>query len=92
MNWYRDELRPRTNRRELATMESRFRDHLGLSPNEARELAGLVTNHETLSQVLAWGASLSPPVMPASTVAQDEFSHDVVVPFERGRFLVYEVT
>ena len=57
----------------------------------SRELA----KHKTLGQVLTW-ASLQPkadvlPQIVAEVVTQDEFTHDVIVPYKKV-FLVYDTT
>jgi hypothetical protein len=41
---------------------------------------------------LAWGRTQNPPVHPADVIKQDEFTHDVLVPFSPARWLVYGTT
>ena len=66
-----------------------------LAENEFAEIAAELVNHHTLGQVLAW-ASAKPkgdliPQTVAEVVTQDEFTHDVVVPY-KDLFLVYDTT
>jgi hypothetical protein len=66
-----------------------------LSENEFAELKMKLAKHKTLGQVLAW-ASNQPKgdVLPrtvAKVVTQDEFTHDIIVPY-KDLFLVYDTT
>lgn len=67
-------------------------DFAGMGPAERDELARVVARHRDLMDVFAWGRALSPAVQPADLVKQDEFTHDVLVPFTKGRWLVYGTT
>jgi hypothetical protein len=69
-----------------------FHDLAGLDAEEREELARVVARHEDLVDIFAWGRAQSPPVHPADLVKQDEFTHDVLVPFSQGRWLVYGTT
>jgi hypothetical protein len=46
----------------------------------------------TLSEVLAFGARLSPPRSPLEIVTQDEYTHDVVLELRSDVYLVYDTT
>jgi hypothetical protein len=46
----------------------------------------------TLADVLAWARSQAPPLAVAEIVTQDEYTHDVVLPFDGGHFLVFDAT
>lgn len=48
-------------------------------------------DHLTLRDAVAWAATLDPPRTPADIVTQDEYTHDVVIEFDRGLYLVYDV-
>jgi hypothetical protein len=54
-----------------------------------------VASHKTLGQVLAWASSKPKgdflPQIVAEVVTQDEFTHDVVIPY-KNLFLVYDTT
>ena len=51
----------------------------------------IAREHRTLEDVVAWGLADSPPRLIARVVVQDEYTHDVVMPFE-DIFLVYDTT
>lgn len=70
-------------------------NHASLPENEIAELERELANQKTLGQVLAW-ASAKPkgdfiPQTVAEVITQDEFTHDVVVPY-KDLFLVYDTT
>jgi len=70
-------------------------NHSELSENEFAKLEKELAKHKTLGQVLTW-ASAKPkgdflPQVVAEVVTQDEFTHDVVVPY-KDSFLVYHTT
>lgn len=70
-------------------------NHANLSENEFAALENELANHKTLGQVLTW-AGRKPkgdflPGIVAEVVTQDEFTHDVVVPY-KNLFLVYDTT
>jgi hypothetical protein len=69
-----------------------FRDFAGLGEAERSELARVVARHEGLDDIFAWGRSQVPAVQPADLVKQDEVTHDVLVPYTLGRWLVYGTT
>lgn len=45
----------------------------------------------TLADVVRWGLAQAPPEMIADVIVQDEYSHDIVLPW-RGRYLVFDTT
>jgi hypothetical protein len=51
-----------------------------------------VSGMVNLGHVLSWGAAATPPRKPEDVVAQDEYTHDVVMLFEDGIYTVYDVT
>ena len=59
------------------------------------DVADEVSKHCSLRDVLAWAGSKPRehvhPHIVAEVVVQDEFTHDVIVPY-RGLFLVYDTT
>jgi hypothetical protein len=67
-----------------------FRDYVGLPDDERSQLARILTRHQDLMDVFAWGRLQTPPIQPADLVKQDEFTHDVLVPYTRGRWLVLD--
>ena len=54
-------------------------------------LAQIVSAQTSLERVLNWGKEQRPPVDIESILTQDEYTHDVLIPFE-GRYLVYDTT
>lgn len=66
-----------------------------LSANEFAPLCAELAKHTTLGRVLTW-ASAGPksdflPQTVAEVITQDEFTHDVMVPY-KDLFLVYDTT
>ena len=66
-------------------------DNADLDQPTRSRLAGIVTSQTSLERVLNWGRAQRPPVDIASILTQDEYTHDVLIPFE-GRYLVYDTT
>jgi hypothetical protein len=67
----------------------------GLPENEFAEIENELAKHKTLGRALAW-TSAKPkedflPQIVADVVTQDEFTHDVVIPY-KNIFLVYDTT
>lgn len=67
-------------------------DHSGLEPAARQRLAAAVARQTTLERALDWGRSREPPLKVETVLTQDEYTHDVLVPFEDGRYLVYDTT
>jgi hypothetical protein len=59
-----------------------------LTPDEARALSAC----PTLADVLAFGRALVPARAPSEIVTQDEYTHDVVLPLDAHRWLVFDTT
>jgi hypothetical protein len=55
------------------------------------DIKNLVATHTTLEKLMLWGVQQSPPVMIAEIIAQDEFTNDIVVPYNH-LYLVYDTT
>jgi hypothetical protein len=79
----------------------------GVPAEDLAAIERVVAGHRTLEDVVQWGlahvplvshggAAESPPSAPprvvADVVVQDEYTHDVVVPYGDGRYLVYDTT
>lgn len=67
-----------------------------LPENEFAELEQVLAKHKTLGQVLTWASLQEPkgnflPQIVAEVVTQDEFTHDVIIPY-KSVFLVYDTT
>ena len=56
------------------------------------DLLGIVSRQRTLEEVVRWSLALAPPRLIARVVIQDEYTHDVVLPYAEGVFLVYDTT
>ena len=67
-------------------------DRAGLPQGLRREIADATRDHATLHQVLQWGRRCQPPRTVSNVVVQDEYTHDVVVPWSDGLFVVYDST
>jgi hypothetical protein len=51
-----------------------------------------IARHRTLSEAVAWGLAHTPPLVVADVIVQDEYTHDVLLPYRDGRFIVYDTT
>jgi len=51
-----------------------------------------VSELPTLADVLEWARGHEPPRLVAEIVTQDEYTHDIVLPFDDGHFLVFDAT
>jgi hypothetical protein len=73
----------------------KIRNLARLPEKEYAEISLRLAPHKTLGRVLEWAAAGPPadfaPRVVAEVVTQDEFTHDVVVPY-RNLFLVYDTT
>jgi hypothetical protein len=45
-----------------------------------------------LAEAVAWGCAHTPPLVVADVIVQDEYTHDVLLPYRDGRFIVYDTT
>ena len=66
-------------------------DYANLDEPTRSRLAETVAAHTSLERVLKWGRERRPPLEIESILTQDEYTHDVLIPFE-GRYLVYDTT
>ena len=64
--------------------------------HEIAEIEGQLRDQQNLKDVMSW--ALSQPVgafipqVVADVIVQDEFTHDVIVPWSEGLVLVYDTT
>lgn len=56
------------------------------------ELLNEVEPYRTLEEVMRWAFARKPPAELAGVVAQDEFTHDVVLKAAADVFLVFDTT
>jgi len=66
-------------------------DFASLDQSTRARLAEIVAGQSSLERVLNWGRAQRPPIDIESILTQDEYTHDVLIPFE-GRYLVYDTT
>jgi hypothetical protein len=74
----------------------RLLNQANLSPQTIAEIEAQLSDQENLKDVMTWALS-SPsgtfiPQVVADVIVQDEFTHDVVVPWREGLVLVYDTT
>ena len=70
----------------------RVDNRAGLAAPEVAALAALAAGWPTLQEVVRWGFQQEPPLIVCDVVVQDEFTHDVVMPYRRGLHLVFDTT
>jgi hypothetical protein len=78
------------DRRQWQAME--VDDRAGLPSREARALARELGGLGSLHALVRWGLGRDPQLVVADVVVQDEFTHDVVMPYRDGLFLVFDTT
>ena len=66
-------------------------DYAQLEASERDALARAIAAHTTLELALDWARTLTPPGGVASVLTQDEYTHDVLIPFG-SRYLVYDTS
>jgi hypothetical protein len=74
----------------------RVLNQANLSPNMIAEIEAQLADQKNLKDVMTWALS-SPsgtfiPQVVAGVIVQDEFTHDVVVPWRDGLVLIYDTT
>jgi hypothetical protein len=69
-----------------------IRSSVDLTPEAKTRLDDLISNHPSLEKILIWCTEQIPPVKFDDMIQQDEFTSDLILPFEAGFFLVYDVT
>ena len=71
-------------------------NHADVPPEELARLAGELSGLHSLNDVMRWARSHPPgvfiPSVVADVVVQDEFTHDLVVPYRDGLVLVFDTT
>ena len=67
-------------------------NHARLDEATLARLGAIVREQTSLERVLDWGRTHEPPLAVDTVVTQDEYTHDVVVPFAAGLVLVYDTT
>jgi len=71
-------------------------NHANLSSNRLAEIEEQLAGHHLLLDVLKWAKEQPEgtfiPQIIAEIVPQDEYTHDVIVPWRDGLVLVYDTT
>jgi hypothetical protein len=70
----------------------RIDNRAALAIEEIARLEALAVDWQSLQQVVRWGLGHSPPLIVYEVIVQDEFTHDVVMPYEGDSFLVFDTT
>lgn len=74
----------------------RVLNHASLSPEQVTRLEQELSGQENLNDVMKWALSYPQgqfiPTVVADIIVQDEFTHDVIVPYRDGLVLIYDTT
>jgi len=74
----------------------RVLNQANLSPHRIAEIEDQLLDQQNLKDVMNWAlshpAGTFTPQVVADVIVQDEFTHDVVVPWREGLVLVYDTT
>jgi hypothetical protein len=63
-----------------------------LAQDEFSRLVAALSQHRSMKHAVDWLARHDPPIGPAGMVTQDEYSHDIVVAYPGGLWVVYDST
>ena len=67
-------------------------NHTSLPDEVFAELTSALPTLGTLMELVAWAGKQTPPMVLQETVALDEYSHEVIVPWRENLWLVYSST
>ena len=74
----------------------RVLNHANLSSETVADIERELSTQENLRDVMTWAFGPPPgtfiPSVVAEVIVQDEFTHDVIVPWRNGLVLVYDTT
>lgn len=77
-------------------MTIRVFNYASLPPRVIADIEGELSEHHTLKDVMSWALSNSEkrfiPGVVKDVIVQDEFTHDVIVPWGAELVLVYDTT
>ena len=68
------------------------RTRASIDPATAESLEALTGMFHTIEEVVRWGLMGKPRRMIEEVVIQDEYTHDVVMPYADGLYLVFDTT
>src|SRR5262245_23918817 len=79
---------------EEGCLETAFpiENRANLSPEDFAPIAEAVAEHRSIKHAVDWLVGHRPPLVPDGMVTQDEFSHDILVAYPGGLWLVYDST
>lgn len=63
-----------------------------VDPRVLETIEVLTSSQRTMEDVVRWGLAMRPPKLVTQVVVQDEYTHDVVIPFSDEVYLVYDTT
>jgi hypothetical protein len=63
-----------------------------LRPTDVAALQRQLAPMRSLDDLLDWSRRLTPPVPSPVVVTQDEYTHDVLIPYAGGRWLDFDTT
>ena len=66
-------------------------DYARLEDGARDALARTIASHTTLERALDWARGLTPPRVVESVLTQDEYTHDVLIPYGM-HYLVYDTS
>lgn len=74
----------------------RVLNHADLEPEGIAQIESELSGQQNLNDVMKWALShpegIFIPAVVAQVVVQDEFTHDVIVPYRDGLVLIYDTT
>jgi hypothetical protein len=78
----------------VAQLESTFpvENRGNLASEDFAPIAEAVASHRSIKHAVDWLRAHNPPLSPSGMVTQDEFSHDILVAYPGGLWLVYDTT
>ncbi len=74
------------------TMPFPIENRADLPAEDFKRLAGGVAGHRSVKHAIDWLPEHDPPLSLSDMVTQDEFSHDILVSYPGGLWLVYDST
>jgi hypothetical protein len=71
-------------------------NHANLLPEQISQIERELSGQQNLNDVMKWALSQPKgvfiPSVVANVIVQDEFTHDVIIPYRDGLVLVYDTT
>jgi hypothetical protein len=71
-------------------------NHANLPQEEIAQMENVLSGQQNLNDVMKWASShptgMFIPSVVSEVIVQDEFTHDVIIPYRDGLVLVYDTT